>query len=282
MCSEFYFVLPFSALPFHCFTSQFSVSPSLRLSEPVRFIARSSCHFFAFAILCTAERFYAVSILRSSTPCLGVSAGIVLHLSIPFPLRSQRFRISRCYSHPCHSFSPQSCSVLFCCFACPIKSISDQRISVSFRIYSSQFSSVSVHFYTKHVLSQRLCCNATLIASRPSHIRATPLLFKSFWIISLPLLVQSLHFHAIANHIQSVLFHLGATPCHSISPRGRAIPYHISALPCCAIAYLSPPCCAIAYRIDACPIRFAAYLRSSFAALFTIQGVLMPYLLSAF
>ena len=233
MCSEFYFVLPFSALPFHCLTSQPFASHFPRLSEPVRFVVRASCHFFAFSMLSAAERFYAVSILRSSTPCLGVSAGIVLHLSIPFPLQSQRFRISRCYSHLCHSFSPQSCSVLFrfCLFACPIKSISDQRISVSFRIYASQLSSFSVHLYANPVLSQRLCCNATLIASRPSHIRATPLLFKSFWIISLQLLVHSLHFHAIANHIQSVLFHLGATPCHSISPRGRAIPYRISALP---------------------------------------------------
>lgn len=107
-----------------------------------------------------------------------------LHLSIPFPLRSQRFRISRRYSHRCNSFSPQSCSVLFrfCLFTCPIKSISDQRISVSFRIYSSQFSSVSglsfsVRFRSNPVFVQRLCCNAALIASGPSHIRATPLLF---------------------------------------------------------------------------------------------------------
>lgn len=215
------------------------------------------CQFFALRLLALASQ------LES-----------YLHLSIPFPLRSQRFRISRCYSHPCHSFSPQSCSVLFrfCLFACPIKSISDQRISVSFRIYASQLSSFSVHLYANPVLSQRLCCNATLIASRPSHIRATPLLFKSFWIISLQLLVHSLHFHAIANHIQSVLFHLGATPCHSISPRGRAIPYRISALPCCAVAH----------QISAFLIRFVAFLCSSFAALFTIQGVLMPYLLSAF
>lgn len=268
------FCAPFSALPFHCLTSQsllllfhayqsLSVSLcappviSLPLLSSAQQNASMPCQFFALRLLALASQ------LES-----------YLHLSIPFPLRSQRFRISRCYSHPCHSFSPQSCSVLFrfCLFACPIKSISDQRISVSFRIYASQLSSFSVHLYANPVLSQRLCCNATLIASRPSQVRATPLLFKSFWIISLQLLVHSLHFHAIANHIQSVLFHLGATPCHSISPRGRAIPYRISALPCCAVAH----------QISAFLIRFVAFLCSSFAALFTIQGVLMPYLLSAF
>lgn len=146
------------------------------------------CQFFALRLLALASQ------LES-----------YLHLSIPFPLRSQRFRISPCYSHPCHSFSPQSCSVLFrfCCFACPIKSISDQRISVSFKVCASQFSSFSVHLYANPVLSQRL--------------------------------------------------HLGATPHHSISPRGRAI------------AYLSLPRYAVAYQIGACPIRFIALPRYSFA-----------------
>lgn len=165
-----------------------------------------------------------------------------LHLSIPFPLRSQRFRISRCYSHPCHSFSPQSCSVLFrfCRFACPIKSISDQRISISFRIYASQLSSLSVRFYANPVLSQRL--------------------------------------------------HLGATPRHSVSCRASAVSDLLVSGPCTSVAFLcsfvllpsSLFLCAVAYQIGAHPIRFVAFLRSSFAALFTIQGVLTPYLLSDF
>ena len=167
MCSEFYFVLPFNALPFHCFTSQSFASPFPRLSEPVRFVVRASCHFFAFAILCTAERFYSVSTLRSSTPCLGVSAGIVsapiYSVSAPVPAIPYH-----CNLLPCRSFSLQSCSVLFrfCCFACPIKSISDQRIAVSFRIYSSQSSSVSglsfsVRFRSNPVFVQRLHLGAT-------------------------------------------------------------------------------------------------------------------------
>lgn len=234
-------MLPFSALPFHCLTSQSllllfhayqSLSVSLCappvISLPFPHSAHQSasipCQLSAFSDHVRTLPIHVNSLLLGSLPFLGVSAGIVLHLSIPFPLRSHRFRISRCYSHPCHSFSPQSCSVLFrfCLFACPIKSKSDQRFSVSFRIYTSQFSSFSVHLYANPVLSQRL--------------------------------------------------HLGATPRHSISPRGRAIPYRILAMPCCAVAC----------QIIACLFRFIALLTYSFAALFTIQGVLTPCLLSAF
>ena len=180
-------MLPFSALPFHCLTSQsllllfhayqsLSVSLcappviSLPLLSSAQQNASMPCQFFALRLLALASQ------LES-----------YLHLSIPFPLRSQRFRISRCYSHPCHSFSPQSCSVLFrfCLFACPIKSISDQRISVSFKVCASQFSSFSVHLYANPVLSQRLCCNAALIASGPSQVKATPFMSPPYCSIAL-------------------------------------------------------------------------------------------------
>lgn len=214
MCSEFYFVLPFSALPFHCFTSQ-SLPLCLYAYQSLS-VSLCAPPVISLPFLCSAQQNASIPCQLFALRLLALASQLesYLHLSIPFPLRSQRFRISRCYSHPCHSFSPQSCSVLFrfCLFACPIKSISDQRISVSFRIYSSQFSSVSVHFYAKPVLSQRLCCNATLIASRPSHIRATPLLFKSFWIISL-----QCPFTAFPSRCDSTPFHITSWPRHSIS-----------------------------------------------------------------
>lgn len=119
---------------------------SLPLLSSAQHNASIPCRLFALRLLALASQ------LES-----------YLHLSIPFPLRSQRFRISRCYSHPFHSFSSQSCTVLFrfCLFACPIKSISNQCISVSFRIYASQLSSFSVHLYANPVLSQRLHLGAT-------------------------------------------------------------------------------------------------------------------------
>ena len=127
---------------------------SLPLLSSAQQNASMPCQFFALRLLALASQ------LES-----------YLHLSIPFPLRSQRFRISRCYSHPCHSFSPQSCSVLFrfCLFACPIKSISDQRISVSFKVCASQFSSFSVHLYANPVLSQRLHSQRLHLGATPRH-----------------------------------------------------------------------------------------------------------------
>lgn len=188
MCSEFYFVLPFNALPFHCLTSQSFASPFPRLSEPVRFVVRASCHFFAFAILCTAERFYSVSTLRSSTPCLGVSAGIVsapiysvsapvpaipyltllftslpfiffakLHCALPFlslcmsdqiHIKSMHFRL---FSHLCQSTLLLLSSSLRESRPLPVSP--SRCYSTSFRIVSCLCRFRSARFWTSH-----LCC----------------------------------------------------------------------------------------------------------------------------
>lgn len=105
------------------------------------------------------------------------------------------------------------------------------------RIPSSPSVSISVLLHAIPYLT--LLLTSLSFHCLTSHVRATPLLFKSFWIISLPLLVHSLHFHAIANHIQSVLFRLGAAPCHSISHLCPAVLCHclsISAMLCYCVS----------------------------------------------
>lgn len=223
------------------------------------------CQFFALRLLALASQ------LES-----------YLHLSIPFPLRSQRFRISRCYSHPCHSFSPQSCSVLFrfCLFACPIKSISDQRISVSFRIYSSQFSSVSVHFYTKQVLSQRLHLGAT-----PRHSVSCRASAVSDLLVSGP--CTSVAFLCSFVLLPSSLFLCSfAFLCYSTPIRFTFLLLHFA-----APWLISLPLHRLPHQFFFLPYQIFSFLGGSVSLLFytlplpyflTIQGVLTPYLLLAF
>lgn len=163
-------------------------SPFPRLSEPARFVVRSSCHFFAFAILCTAERFYAVSILRSSTPCLGVSVGIVsapiysvsapvpaipyltlLFTSLPFIFSTKLLCalpfLSLCMSDQIHIrsthfrlFSHLLQSILLCFSSSlresrPLPASPSRCYSTPFRIVSCLCRFRSSRFWTLH-----LCC----------------------------------------------------------------------------------------------------------------------------
>lgn len=211
-------------MPFHCLTSQSFASPFLRLSEPVRFVARSSCHFFAFAILCTAERFYAVSILRSSTPCLGVSAGIVSApiYSVSAPVPAIPYLTLLFTSLPFIFSTKLLCALPFLLFC-----MSDQIHirSTHCRIFSHLLQSILLRFraflLSSFSLESRLCpasllqCSAHRLPSisHQSHSisylrRAVPLLGESVLFLALSLRVSAL-FHSATQLIVSL--------CHCLS-----------------------------------------------------------------
>lgn len=165
-------------MPFHCSTSQSFASPFPRLSEPVRFVVRASCHFFAFAILCTAERFYAVSILRSSTPCLGVSAGIV--------------------SAPIYSVSA------------PVPAIPYLTLlftSLPFIFFAKQHSALPF-------LS---LCMSDQIHIRSTHFRLFSHLHQSILLLFSSFLHGTRPLPASPSRCYSTPFHITSWPCHSIS-----------------------------------------------------------------
>lgn len=211
------------------------------------------CQFFAFLLLALASQ------LES-----------YLHLSIPFPLRSQRFRISRCYS----------------------------ILAIHFLHKAALCSSVSVSLHVR---------------SNPYQINAFPYLLKSVPVNSPPSQFISHQSHSI--HVSAVLLHclaiqLFSLPCHCVSLR-----YFIllpSSLFLCSFAFLcysapilfiflllhfaapwliSLPLHRLPHQFFFLPYQIFSSLGGSVSLLFytlplpyflTIQGVLMPYLLSDF
>lgn len=275
-------MLPFSALPFHCLTSQSFASPFPRLSEPVRFVVRASCHFFAFAILCSAERFYSVSTLRSSTPCLGVSAGIVSApiYSVSAPVPAIPYLTLLFTSLPFIFSTKLLCALPFLSLC-----MSDQIHirSTHFRLFSHLFQSILLRFSsflhkTRPLPASLSRCNSSLF-----RIVSCPCCFRSarFW--TLYLCCFSMFFHFATQLIVSlflcisVLFY--SYSIHFLASLFRRSLAHLTATLSLATSVLFP---ALSDLFISCQFRFAAYLRSSFVALFTIQGVLMPCLLSAF
>lgn len=247
------FCAPLSALPFHCLTSQSFASPSLRLSEPVRFVVRASCHFFAFSMLSAAERFYAVSILRPSTPCLGVSAGIVsapiYSVSAPVPAIPY---LTLLLTSLLFIFSTK----LLCALPFLSLCMSDQ-----------------IHIRSTHFRIFSHLCQSTLLLLSSSLRESRPL--------PASLLQCSAHRLRSISH-QSHFIHVSAVLLHCLAIQFFSLPCHCVSLRYFILLPSSLFLCAVAHQISAFLIRFVAFLRSSFAALFTIQGVLMPCLLSAF
>lgn len=130
--------------------------------------ASMPCQFFAFLLLALASQ------LES-----------YLHLSIPFPLRSQRFRISRCYS----------------------------ILAIHFLHKAALCSSVSVSL---HVRSNPYQINAfpSLLKSVP--VNSPPSQFIFTRIPSSPSVSISLQLYAVPYHLVAVPFHIASLPCRAV------------------------------------------------------------------
>ena len=157
---------------------------------------------------------------------------------------------------------------------------SDQRISVSFRIYASQFSSFSVHLYANPVLSQRLHLGTAPRHSVSCHASAVSDLLVSgpctsvAFLCSFVLLPSSLFLCSFAFLCYSAPIRFTFLLLHFAAPWLISLPLH-----------------RLPHQFFSLPYRIFSSLGGSVSLLFytlpllyllTIQGVLMPYLLSDF
>lgn len=177
-------------------------------------------------------------------------------------------------SLPLLSSAQQNASIPCRLFALRLLALASQlesylHPSIPFPLRSQRFHIIAICFLAVHFLCKVVLCSSVSVAL---HVRSNP-----YQINALPYLLKSVPVNSPPS--QFIFTRIPSSPNVSAAMQRSSPPVHLISEP---LHIVSPSCCAIAYQISAYLIRFAAFLRSSFASLFTIQGVLMPYLLSAF
>ena len=255
-------MLPFSALPFHCFTSQFSVSPSLRLSEPVRFVAR----LLSFLCLFCAQRIRA--------PLFRVNSS--LFDSSPWRLSWNRIctYLFRFRSGPSDSVSHLAIHILAIHFLHKAALCSSVSVALHVRsnlyqinalpylfastpVNSPPFPGFPSQFVFARIPSLSSVSAAMQRSSSPVHLTSEPLPCFSMFFRSATQLVVSL-FLCISVLFCSYSIHFLASPFRrSLAP--------LAATPSLATSVLF---IALSDLFISWRFRFAAFLHSSFAVLF--------------
>ena len=188
-----------------------------------------------------AERFYAVSILHSSTPCLGVSAGIVSApiYSVSAPVPAIPYLTLLFTSLPFIFSTKLLCALLLLCM-----SDQSQIRSTHFRIFSHLLQSILLRFraFLLSSFSLESClCPASLLQCSAHRLRSISHQSRSISCLlhTAPLPCDSILFLALSLRV-SALFHFATqlivSLCHCLSNKRLSNPFHCSStlFLCCA------------------------------------------------